>query len=516
MTPPTLRNNHSSRNLCALVSATAMLLGGCAQFQSATDGGHRRETVEQFSRVDQHSSYPAIRRESFEQINLIELVDPRGESIQDGYAFNWNQVQTGNVKAEIGYGQRYDLVLSWFGRQPDAYDWKRLRRNSVQDKIIAVSTSRCNVFKTYLRRQQVDVNFTLGSLTTAAGVLGAVLPGVNASRNLAGAAGLFSGVRGEYNQSYYSNLAAHVIVQGIELRQNRLKKELMEARQGKGIAEYSMEAAINDAIVIDGNCSAVSGLIEAQDSIREVENPGMRMAARAIAGANALKEIRETPPSKLLADGTLDKLMALAGSDVPSMLVTSTRTDLNGNPSRALANATSAAERIGAYIAQQGSVVVIEFEALQEKAKEGTQSNLKSSEVRKTFEADLIAKVLAPLTNSQNEKPAVLTACLTTLVEPTAVLGAAVANMALTQADPDTRITGQLALDKARAEVAAAVAKVERVVEKAQTEIGTRTKATVDALKAQAASDKGLKDLKLIDVTDANKTKLNTANLSCK
>ncbi|QDL54431.1 hypothetical protein [Rhodoferax aquaticus] len=491
----------SGRWVC--VSCVLTVLGGCAQFQAARDEGHRKETIEQISRVDQHSSYPAMRRDSFEQVNLLELIDPEGQSVRDGYSKDWRLTVTDEVKGNIGFGQRYDLVLSWFGRQPDGDDWKRLRRNSVQDKIIAVSTSRCNVFKTYLRRQQVDVNFTLGSLTTAAGVLGAVLPGADASRSLAGAAGLFSGIRSEYNQSYYSNLAAHVIVQGIELRQNRLKKELVEARQGKSIAEYSMEAAINDAIVIDGNCSAVSGLIEAQDSIREVESPGMRMAARAMAGANALKEIQNTPSSKLVADGTLDKLLALAGSDVPSMLVTSTRTDLNGNPSRALANANSAAERIGAYIAQQGSQVVGEFEALQEKAKEGSRSELKSSEVRKTLEAAVNTSVLEPLTKLHGTKPAVLTACLQTLVEPTAVLGAAVAKMALTQADPDARITGQLALDKAHAEVAAAVAKVERVIEKAQTEIGARTKATLDALKAKAASDKGVKDLKLGDVTDA-------------
>ncbi|MBY0464929.1 MAG: hypothetical protein K2W33_08285 [Burkholderiales bacterium] len=460
---------------------------------AVTDEGHTKETAEQFSRVDQHSSYPAMSRSTFEHVNLLELIDPKGESIASRYSQVWSKPKLdGNGNAsDITIGQRYDLVLSWFTDQPEVGDWKRQRRNSVQDKILAVSTSRCNVFKTYLRRQQVEVNFTLGSLTTAAGVLGAVLPGVTASRNLAGAAGLFSGLRSEYNQSYYSNLAAHVIVQGIELRQNRLKKELVEARQNKSVAEYSMEAAINDAIVIDGNCSTVAGLIEAQESIREVESPGLKTAARVMASQAALRELGQTTSTELLKDGKLDKLVAIAGADVPAMLVTSTRMAERGNPAHELAQASNAEARIQNHIAHQAAVLVNRFEALQQQAKNNNQpqSSLKPEEVTTDFTGAVNKLILS----AENQKA--LSLCVNKLGEPTAKLGAATAKLSLAPQHSEARINALSDIDKARADVNAAIARVEHMVDAAHQATNRLTQLALLTLKSKANATDGLKGL---------------------
>lgn len=493
------------------------LLGGCAQFAAVIDGGHLKETKEQFSRVDQHSSFPAVRREVFEQVNLLEMIDPKGESVKDGFTHDWDSKRKKiDGKGHLNAGERYDLVLSWFSLQPDQNDWKRMRRNSVQDKIIAVSTSRCNVFKTYLRRQQVDVNFMLGSLTTASGILGAVLPGINASRNLAGAAGLFSGLRSEYNQSYYSNLAAHVIVQGIELRQNRLKKELMEGRQNRTVANYSMEAAISDAIVIDGNCSAVAGLIEAQESIREVENPGLKMAARAMASAAALREINQTPFSQLMKDGSLEKLLAAAGSHVPSLQVTSTRGgDPTGGMGNSLGNARDAVTRLAAQIDYRAATVESEFDRLQLKAeKDKTEkSTLASSQVRASFTAIVTKAVFNPLVNAPT---AVLTACVQALGTPTAALGAANATLLLSQANPDQRIAAQLALDQAKAVAVAATSRVEAIVLAATNAIDEAAiKASKDMQSSYTAKD-GLSSLTTDKFSAFAKPVFEIGSLSCK
>lgn len=500
------------------------LLGGCAQFAAVTDEGHRRETKEQFSRVDQHSSYPALSRATFERVNLLELIDPRGESVKDGYVKNWNPHEAGKSKPvdneDISFGERYDLVLSWFSSQPDQTDWKRMRRNSVQDKIIAVSMSRCNVFKTYLRRQQVDVNFMLGSLTTASGILGAVLPGINASRNLAGAAGLFSGLRSEYNQSYYSNLAAHVIVQGIELRQNRLKKELTEGRQNRTVADYSMEAAISDAIVIDGNCSAVAGLIEAQESIREVENPGLKMAARALAGAAALREINQTPFSQLMKDGSLEKLLTLAGSHVPSLQVTSTRgNDSAGGLGIPLGNARDSVTRLAAQIDYRAATVESEFDRLQAKAKKEakTQSTLTSTAVRASFTAIMKSQVLDPLVSPPaGSLSAVLTDCIQALGTPTAALGAANAMLLLSPPESDQRIATQLAFDQARAAAVAATSRVDAIVLAAMNAIDQAALKAAKSMQDSYTPQDGLTSLTTDKFSAFAKPVFDPKNLSCK
>lgn len=369
-----------------LVLLPLPLFVGCASFRAGFNETINKEASEQYQSVDRHSSYPVLRRENFEQVNLLELIDPHRQSAPAGVK-DWNEHD------KINYGRQYDTTLAWFrDTKIPSNDEKALIRDDVQDKILAVSTSRCNVYKTFLRRQQADVNFSLGALTTVSGVLGALLPGARAASNLAGTAGIFSGIQAEYNQAYYSNLAAHVIVQAIELRQNRLKKELMEGRRDKSIQAYSMGAAINDALVVDGSCSALAGLMEAQDSIKEVETPGLRMAARAMTSAKALQEINARPISELQANGSLDRLLAVAAGNVPSLLVTS------GKPSTGplgieLQGAANVGDVARQHVALQGKVVGQAFDALQQKVAVEQRSPLKPADVAKAFNDVAAAKL---------------------------------------------------------------------------------------------------------------------------
>lgn len=57
----------------------------------------------------------------------------------------------------------------------------------------------------------------LGSFTTAAGVLGALLTGVDASRVLAGTAGILSGVQAEYNSNFLTILPRTLLLKVLNL-----------------------------------------------------------------------------------------------------------------------------------------------------------------------------------------------------------------------------------------------------------------------------------------------------------
>lgn len=211
------------------------------------------------------------------------------------------------------YGVRYDLSLASFRQRADISDEKkRLQRNSVQERMIATSISRCNVFKTYLRRQQTDVNFNFGTLTTVAGALGAIATGVDASRLMAGAAGLFSGIRAECNQTYYSNLAAYVIIKGIEVKQELVYRQIQSEGQTKSVADYPMEAAIKDAMFFDGHCSTVTGLSQAGASIEATTEPGLEALTRGILRARIAKEAADMSRSDLLDPDKLRKLESAA------------------------------------------------------------------------------------------------------------------------------------------------------------------------------------------------------------
>ncbi|MGD9831308.1 MAG: hypothetical protein AB7U92_01015 [Piscinibacter sp.] len=437
-----------------------ILLGGCASWRASFNEFSSKEASEQYVSVDRHSSYPVIRRDTFEQVNLLEMIDPRHESASSGMKA-WDRED-----AKQNYGRQYDLVLAWFRSSAQSPEQKRLHRDGVQDKILAVSTSRCNVFKTFLRRQQTDVNFALGSLTTVAGVLGAILPGATASRNLAGTAGIFSGLQAEYNQAYFSNLAAHVIVQAIELRQNRLKRELVDGRQGKGIDEYSMEAAINDAIVIDGNCSALAGLIEAQDSIKEVETPGMRLAARAMTSARALQELNSKPITELQKDGSLDKLLSVAGATVPSLLVTSAQPGpVAGGLGVALVGAANVANAVLQHADLQAGLVGKTFADLQQKAAEDKRSILAAATVSAEFNKIVSDKLkLGP-----PGEP--FTTCAAQLKQVAGELGQRTSELSVVRGDSAATANAANAVDVAQAKVRLLLTQAGAVKDAAQAQI---------------------------------------------
>ncbi|MFZ3018864.1 MAG: hypothetical protein WA056_10450 [Gallionella sp.] len=348
--------------------AASILLTGCTNFSQWND----LERYEQITGVDKHSSYPIMRRDYFERVNLLELVDPERMAAKNfkrawdkaGEKNNtnssspqWDPYQPVAPGAETNpstvntYGARYDLVLAQFRQRTDiSDDVKRNRRNSIQERILASSMSRCNVFKTFLRRDQADQNFLFGSLTTAAGVLGAVLPGATASHNLAGAAGLFSGIRSEYNQAYYSNLAAHVIIKGIETKQEQVYSRIQSEGQSKDINAYPLEAAIKDAVYWDGLCSVVVGLDQAGASIDATNEPGLDAATRTLLRARLAKAAADLTSDQLLNPKTLESF-GQAGAKLGMSLVGSAR----GVPVQADSDvdlfviATKMTERLVAY-----------------------------------------------------------------------------------------------------------------------------------------------------------------------
>lgn len=169
------------KNMITILLCAIILLAGCSTLLKEIDDPER---LEQVTGIDKHSSYPSLRRDAFEKINLLELVDPENRAAEL-FRDNWKLTDCvlddtcGNYKKKtIKMGAKYDLALAVFRQRNDITDEeKRRRRNSIQERMLSVSLSRCNVFKAYLRRDQADKNFMLGSATTVAAVLGTVLPG---------------------------------------------------------------------------------------------------------------------------------------------------------------------------------------------------------------------------------------------------------------------------------------------------------------------------------------------------
>lgn len=217
--------------------------------------------------------------ESFEGFNdntLIELIDPI-------YLGTWPSNKTQLVDSQRNTNTAERFRIAFYNANNDS-EYKSngtntAHRSQIQDRLIAASNQRCNIYTTYLKRISAHNNGILGTLTTALGGAGAIVTGAEAARILAGLAGIASGTRAELNQAIFESVATSVIVPAIQKRRESILTEIRKKRSGDtglGIEEYTIEGAVADAILYHGACSLDAGIAEAQQSIHGIENVGLK------------------------------------------------------------------------------------------------------------------------------------------------------------------------------------------------------------------------------------------------
>ena len=142
---------------------------------------------------------------------------------------------------------------------------KPVDRNRIQDRLILASNELCENYKVLLKKKQARFNFWAGTAATVFGATGGVVTATDGARALAAASGIASGVRAEYNEQYYSDLAAHVITKGIDARRSEILIVINTARSQSNDV-YTVELAIADAITYHGACSLIGGLEQADST----------------------------------------------------------------------------------------------------------------------------------------------------------------------------------------------------------------------------------------------------------
>jgi len=263
----------------ALIACVPLALFGC---DTIRDGPYSIFN----SRAQTVGTNQLIEPEAFEPIYLPAVLAPTKFSSGPG------------KKTEEQIGVEIDQAFAEFNNDTTDYAF---RRNAVQDRILAASTQRCNFFKQYLRRIDQSTNLFLGSLTTLAGAVGAIVTGATAARILAGSASVFSGLRSEFNDTMFAGLAMQVITDGIDLRRTKLRATIEIRRREPGNEiNYTVGAAVNDALLFHGACSLVVGLKEAGAAIKRSQDPGLKGAIRTQQMMRAGRTLAEDGPVSVL------------------------------------------------------------------------------------------------------------------------------------------------------------------------------------------------------------------------
>jgi len=301
----------------AMTMAVGFLVGCSAKYSKETDN------------VDATAAYQLLDREQFEVLDLPKLIVSTAQAMHnpgvndstcsrltleestssqcksssridsDSNAANNISPKKYNMEEAFSYFQC--VTKDMLARSSDEIK-VRNARNSIQERILAASTQRCNAFETNLQRTSSRHNFYSGLLSTAAGTVGGLVTAADGARIFSGVSGVASGYRAEFNQDYMANLATHVITEGIDKRRREVYAQIQTRGQGKSMSEYPLEAAVKDALYYHGQCSVIVGFQEAADAIKYVVDPGMDASIRALSKINLAKQLTANPSTKTSAE----------------------------------------------------------------------------------------------------------------------------------------------------------------------------------------------------------------------
>lgn len=216
---------------------------------------------------------------ALEYVNLIELLDPKGEAEQ-GYEKKAAAAEQQPRWSKLPPSVKYDLVFASFGEQA-SHASRMAQRNLVQNRLVAASDRRCGRFFQFLKKDNSDSNMVFATAASVFSVAGALVPGLQAAKNLSGASALTSGLRAEYNNEYFSNLAVSVITKAIDEKRTELRRNLTVA-QHLPYSRYDVAAAVADAVRYDASCNVTAGLEQANEALQRLSEPGRDAINRAL------------------------------------------------------------------------------------------------------------------------------------------------------------------------------------------------------------------------------------------
>jgi len=242
----------------------------------------------------------------------------------------------------------------------DKSDSQQARRNYIQERLIAASNSSCSTFEQNLNGLQSWTNFGLGTASLGAGAAGAIVSSAVAAKALAGTAGALSGTKAEFNNDIFLQQLVPSItlaidtarskylltLRGSKVEQANLVTEAtstattsahktptatptqtetptpfptpkamntptatptpatsqvttsstIPGKQSLSPAEYTVEAAVADAITYNDLCSLNKGLQQVSLSLSQTNDVGMKQFLTELQTFNQIQALMN--PSK--------------------------------------------------------------------------------------------------------------------------------------------------------------------------------------------------------------------------
>jgi hypothetical protein len=180
-----------------------------------------------------------------------------------------------------------EAFRKFYAKTKKPEDAPRVARDRIQDRLILASDELCFDYKRRLLGKRAGYNTWLGSLAILLAGGATIANAAETARRYAAAAGSAGGIRAEINSNLFGgDEVMRAVFDGIDTKRAERFKEIRKARfadpEGKSpsrtIEEYSVEAAVADAIKFHDSCSLTAGIgavTKAQQTINILEGDSL-------------------------------------------------------------------------------------------------------------------------------------------------------------------------------------------------------------------------------------------------
>lgn len=190
-------------------------------------------------------------------VDLMALLDPAGTARADLTRRRWNRLD-GQIKL--------DRSFEAFYRNYPA-ESRTLSRNRIQERILNVSDANCALFRNFLLTEQEKKTGFVAGLASIGQSASRIIAGPGVSTAVRGVRTVFSSDEEGFNDQLFASLTMQVITDGMDDRRSVVREAILENRRNTGIEEYTVEAAVGDAVYYHTQCSVFAGMRQARDLI---------------------------------------------------------------------------------------------------------------------------------------------------------------------------------------------------------------------------------------------------------
>ncbi|OLQ72284.1 hypothetical protein BIT28_25055 [Photobacterium proteolyticum] len=169
---------------------------------------------------------------------------------------NFESIDLDELLKEYGLDNPTSVASAYKNRLGVDYTYLR---NDLQERIISASNQRCAAYIRTITSSKSQSQTAWTSLSLLLSGAASVITHSPTSQAFAAGSTVSTGILSSYNEAYFNNLTLNVVSAGISKKRESILAHI-SSNKSLSLNEYSVNAAISDAINYHAACNIISGM----------------------------------------------------------------------------------------------------------------------------------------------------------------------------------------------------------------------------------------------------------------